>query len=121
MSKILMIDDDKMLLELMQEQIEESGHMVLTATTPSEAKRLFQDTSPDLVIIDVIIPGLDGLELLRQLKVLNPSFRAIILSGLDDRDLQDKAKKFGADLYLTKPVPADDFMTAINRLVAKEL
>ena len=118
MSKILMIDDDLMLLDMLQEYVEESGHLVLTTSKPEQAMKLFRDTKPDLVIIDVVMPGIDGLELLRQFKEIDSAVKSMILSGLDSDELREKAKELGANQYFVKPIQIDDFRKVLLKLIA---
>ena len=114
-----MIDDDAVLLDMLQEEVEASGHLVLKATNPDQAVRLFRDTEPELVIMDVIMPGFDGLELLRQFKEMRPGFKSIVLSGLNNEDLKANARKCGADYYLVKPVRIEDFRSMIENLLSR--
>lgn len=118
MSKILMVDDDQSLLDLLQECLEENGHLVLTATKTKEAMKLFQDTKPELVIIDIIMPQVDGLDLLRQFKSSGLEFKSILLSGLTDERLKEKAVEVGVNLYLIKPVSIDEFKETVNKVLS---
>lgn len=117
MSKILIIDDDKTQLEMLRDIIEETDHMVLIASEADEALRLFEDTKPDLVVIDVLMPHLDGLELLRQFKESGRNFKSIVLSGLNDDRCKEQAKVLEADQYLVKPVDLEDFTRIIHDLL----
>ena len=65
MSKIFIVDDDEILLAMLKDVLEESGDLVLMASKLEQALKLFDDTNPDLVIIDVIMPGGDGFDLLK--------------------------------------------------------
>jgi len=118
MSRILLIDDDAHLLDLLQDCLEEDGHLVLKATKAKEALQLFQDIKPELVIIDIIMPQVDGLELLSQFKKFGFSFKSILLSGLNDDKLKQKAQEVGADLYLAKPVPVENFNEIIKKILS---
>lgn len=118
MSKILMIDDDAHLLDLLQDCLEDEGHLVLKATEAKEAIKLFRDTKPELVIIDIIMPRVDGLELLKQFKSIGSDFKSILLSGLNDDQLKERAKEVGANLYLTKPIPVENFQKIINKILS---
>lgn len=119
MGKILIVDDDETLLEMMQDYLEEAGHshVVLMASKAERALKLFRDTSPDLVIMDIIMPGVDGFELLRQFKEINPVFKTILLSGVDSDECREMANNIGADRYLVKPVNLDSFRALIERML----
>ncbi len=117
MSKILAIDDDPVLLDMLQEYLEAHGHLVLKATKPQEAHRLFQDTKPDLVILDVIMPRTDGFKLLKQFKESSHPFKSIVLSGLADETCRQQAEALAADRYLVKPVDLEKFKMIIESLL----
>ncbi len=117
MAKILVIDDDELLLEEMREFLEDEGHVALLASKASEATRLIQDAKPDLMIIDIIMPGVDGFELLRQAKEMSPDSKTIVLSGVGDEQFKQKAEKLGADKYLVKPMHLDSFKELIDELL----
>lgn len=117
MSKILMIDDDPNMVDLMQDLLEDDGHIVLKATEPLQAMKLFQDTTPDLVIIDIIMPELDGFALLRQFKETGIGFKSILLSGIDSDKARNMSKELGADYYLAKPVNIDDLKLIVKNLL----
>jgi len=117
MAKILVVDDDELLLEEMREFLEEDKHLVTLASKAGEAIKLIQDTKPDLMIIDIIMPGVDGFELLRQAKEILPHSKAIVLSGVGDEQFKEKAKQLGADKYLVKPMHLESFKELINQLL----
>lgn len=117
MSKILIIDDDEILMEMLKDILEESEDVVLMASKPGQAMKLFEDTKPDLVIIDVIMPGLDGFELLRQFKECRHNVKSILLSGLNDDRCREQAEKLGADKYIVKPPDLEMLKLTIRRLL----
>lgn len=119
MSQILIIDDDKMLLEMLQEYLEDQGHLVLKAERAQEAVKLFRDTKPELVIIDIIMPKIDGLELLKNFKEIHSGFKSILLTGVSDERFKEKAQELGADRYLVKPVLLDNFKEIVNNLLLR--
>jgi MinD-like ATPase involved in chromosome partitioning or flagellar assembly/CheY-like chemotaxis protein len=102
---ILAIDDNPTNCDLLARQLKRQGYLVTTATNASQALRLLKAIPFDLILIDVIMPGIDGLELLRQLKQ-DESFKhipAIAISALDAIDGAARCIELGAEDYLQKP------------------
>jgi carbonic anhydrase len=103
---ILAIDDNPIACDLLTRQLKRQGHLVTTATNANQALRLLKAISFDLILIDVIMPGVDGLELLRQLKQ-DDRFKhipVIMLSALGEIESAVKCIKLGAADYLQKPL-----------------
>jgi MinD-like ATPase involved in chromosome partitioning or flagellar assembly/DNA-binding response OmpR family regulator len=102
---ILAIDDNPTNCDLLARQLKRQGYLVTTATNASQALRLLKAIPFDLILIDAIMPGIDGLELLRQLKQ-DDSFKhipAIVISALDPIDGAVRSIELGAEDYLQKP------------------
>ncbi len=103
---ILAIDDNPTNCDLLARQLKRQGYMVTTATNATQALRLLKAIPFDLILIDVIMPGIDGLELLRQLKQ-DDNFKhipAIAISALDAIDGAVRCIELGAEDYLQKPI-----------------
>ena len=117
MSKILLVDDDEILMDMLKNILEDSDDLILMASTGEQAMKLFQDTNPDLVIIDVIMPGMDGFELLKQFKERRQNFRSILLTGLNEDRGRKLARELGADSYLGKPPNIEILKSTIKHLL----
>jgi CheY-like chemotaxis protein len=117
MSRILIIDDDQALLEMLREVLEESDHLVLLASNAKQGLKLFEETKPDLVVIDIIMPGLDGFELLRRFKESGQNFKSVVLTGLNDERGREQAEALVADQYLVKPIDLEKFKGIIQDLL----
>jgi len=101
---ILIIEDDKFLRELMSRKLVSEGFKIEEAIDGEEGLRKLQEIKPDLILLDLILPGLDGFEVLQRIKD-NPSTGAIpvlILSNLGQRDEIEKGLKLGAADFLVK-------------------
>lgn len=102
--KILIVEDDKFLLKLYSEKLSREGFKIATATTGKEAINQISSSPPDLIILDIILPGKDGFEVLSEIK-LNPKTKkipVIILTILgEDKDIK-MGKELGADDYIIK-------------------
>lgn len=115
--KILAVDDSPPILFLLQSIIAPLGHQVITATSGVEGIQKFHDESPDLVLMDIMMPDLDGFEATRQIKSTpnNGIWTPIImLSALDEPADFSKGLEAGADDYLTKPIDAGLLTTKIR-------
>src|SRR5262245_20526250 len=102
--KVLLVDDDVDLLELLKIRLETWGYEVSVASDGEEAQTLTDAIDPDIVISDVLMPGLSGMELLRGLKAGNPKRPIILITVQDSVDLAVEAMKQGAHDFLTKPL-----------------
>lgn len=108
MSLILVIDDDPDILALLTQQLREREHRVLTTPSAENGLDLAQTGNPDLVILDIMMPGLDGLEVLRRLRA-DPVTRltpVIMITAESKQPLVVEAMKFGVADYLLKPYTA---------------
>ncbi|MBU2470438.1 MAG: response regulator [Proteobacteria bacterium] len=114
---VLVVDDESMITELLVRLLSEKGYEVSSATDGSEALDFLRGRACDLVISDVRMPRLDGLQLLKALKDLNPRLPVIMISGYDDTTTVVSALKAGAENFLAKPLDLDE----LDQVVAKTL
>lgn len=103
MSKILVVDDEEDVGELVQSFLEGQGYQVLVATSAKRAFELVSLEKPDLIFLDVVMPGMDGLQCLREIRKMQPDTIVIMVSGLHDENVAKEAIRYGAYDYLTKP------------------
>lgn len=118
MSRILLVDDSPTMLYAMRAALADKGHEVITATDGEEALQLATKEQPNLVLLDVILPKLNGFEVCRQLKSsaeTNHIPVVMITSKTRDKDRHWGIEQ-GADDYVTKPFEAGDLLDVINRL-----
>src|SRR5579864_6277443 len=101
---ILLVDDEPGMLRYIRTLLEVDDYKVETASTGEEAlKHVQKGLQPDLVLLDVLMPGIDGLETLEQLRKGQPALKVVMLSCVDDTRKVVQAMKLGAQDYLTKP------------------
>ena len=115
---ILVVDDDIDLLELTSQALEAYGFTVFTATTGEEALEVFGQLAPDLVILDIMMPGLDGREVCLRLRRIS-AVPIIFLTGLDSVDSIVKGLVEGADDYLVKPFMNAELIARVNALLRR--
>jgi DNA-binding NtrC family response regulator len=116
MANILAVDDDPMMLRYVRSLLECEGYTVQTASSGAEALREMQSpTRPELILLDMIMPELDGLETLSQILAVAPSAKVVMLSGQHDPAGIVQAMKMGATDYLAKPVDEERLLEAARR------
>jgi len=103
MYRILVVDDQKGVCFSFKKILEKLGYMVITASSGEEAMEVVTNSEPDLIIMDVMLPGIDGLEALRRIKEINPKFVVIMMTAYSTTQKAIRAMEFGAYDYLTKP------------------
>jgi len=104
MPKILVVEDDKFLRELIVSKLTKENYIVLTAFDGEEGIKKIKEEKPDLVLLDLILPGIDGFEVLSQMKrdIIVSSIPVIILSNLGQKEDIEKGLELGANDYLIK-------------------
>lgn len=116
-SRILVVDDEWAVVDLLSRFLTKKGYKVTTACDGREAWELFQSQAFDLVLSDVRMPTLSGLQLLEEIKRANPRIPVILISGYGEVDIVVKALKAGAENFMAKPLRLD----ALERLVEQSL
>jgi len=112
---ILIVDDESELLEMLQWQLQEHAYTVHTATSGKEALAILQKKSIPIVISDIRMPGMDGIELVEKAKKLLPDVQCIFITGHGGRKTAVEATKLGGFSYLQKPLSVDELVVAIQR------
>lgn len=118
MVKILIMDDEPALRNIVYNILKPLGHQMFTAEDGKQAIEIAHKEIPDLAMLDMRVPDMDGLEVLAELKKINPSIRAIMLSGFGDVDTAVGALKQGAFDYISKPFKVDEVMKVVNKALA---
>lgn len=114
--KILIVDDDQHIRRLYKEELEEEGYEVLIADTGTQALELFDKENPDLVTLDILMPDVDGIKLLRQMKEKKPQIPIIMSTAYDYRD--DFAV-WASEAYIVKSAELTDLKEAIKKLLGR--
>lgn len=115
--KILIVDDDLNILRLYKEELEEDGYDIVTASSGEEALRVFEAENPDLVTLDILLPDIDGIKLLRQMKEKKPRMPIIMSTAYDYRD--DFAV-WASEAYIVKSADLTELKSTIKKLSEKE-
>jgi len=113
MKKILLVDDEEGIQMLYREELEDEGYKVISAYTGEEGLKKVKDESPDLVILDIQMPGMNGIETLRQMKMNNPDL-PVILSSAYNEYKQDLGA-WASDEYVVKSSDITDLKEAVRK------
>jgi two-component system response regulator AtoC len=115
-AKILLVDDEPGMLRYIKTLLEVEEHQVATASTGEEAVEIVEKgMAPDLVLLDLLMPGIDGLETLEKLRKLRPGVKVVILSCVNDTKKVVQAIRLGASDYITKPFQKAELDAVIDQ------
>ncbi|HXV13888.1 MAG TPA: sigma-54 dependent transcriptional regulator [Candidatus Krumholzibacteria bacterium] len=114
-SRVLIIDDDESLRKVMGYMLEEAGYDVDRAASAEEGLRVIGERRPDLVLSDIKMPKKDGIELLADIKRVDPTIPVVILTAFASVETAVEAMKRGASDYLTKPIARDDLTLTVAK------
>jgi len=112
---ILLVDDEEGIRKVLSIALSDMGYRVVTAQNGVEALRIFKDERPTIVLTDIKMPEMDGIELLRRLKNISPDTEVIMITGHGDMDLAIKSVKYEATDFVTKPINDEVLEIALNR------
>ena len=120
-NKILIVDDQAMMLKLMSHPLEQDGYTIVTAMTGQEALQKIQNEQPNLVILDLMLPDISGIDVCRRIRqVLHlTDLPIIILSGQTELSAKIHGLEAGADEYVTKPVDPKEMAVRVKSLLAR--
>ncbi len=122
--RVLLVDDDEALLELLARQLEADDYDVACAKNGEDALGLLKESAPDVVVMDVVMPETDGIELLLSIRKQHPATKAVVMSGgsprhyLDPDTLLSTARHLGAIEVLQKPFRARELTSILATLLA---
>ena len=120
--RILVVDDDPTSLKLLDLILSKEGYQVMTASNGLEALRKARLESPDLLILDVMLPGFDGFEICHRLRTepATATMPIMMLSSKQQKSDQDAASKVGANAFLAKPVDRAALLTKVAELLGDQ-
>ena len=113
--RILLIDDEEGIRKVLGITLEDIGYEVLSAENGEEALRLFRKTAPPIVLTDIKMPGIDGIQVLKTIKEEKPDTEVIMITGHGDMELAIRSLKFDATDFITKPINDDALEIALKR------
>ncbi|BDG04219.1 GGDEF domain-containing response regulator [Anaeromyxobacter oryzae] len=117
--RILVVDDEKFFQDLFRDLLAGAGHATRAASSGEEALQRLAEEQFDLLLTDVVMPGLDGIALVREAKRRDPDLEAIAITGHEDVRLAVQAMKAGCSDFLTKPVETDELLRVADRVLGR--
>jgi two-component system, response regulator, stage 0 sporulation protein F len=111
--KILIVDDEEGILLLYKEELEEEGFGVVTAMNGEQALHIFNESPPNLVILDINMPGINGIQVLRQMKEINPNLPVILSSAYPE--YKGDLGAWASDEYIVKSANMTELKTAVHK------
>lgn len=118
--KILIVDDQYGIRILLNEVLQKVGYETYQAANGVQALEIAKEHSPDLVLLDMKIPGMDGIEILKRMKEYDPNIAVIIMTAYGELDMIQRAKDLGAITHFAKPFDIDDIRNAVNKYLPIE-
>lgn len=116
--RVLVVDDEDEIRQLLQEYLTRRGYDVATASDGAEALQEIDRYRPHLMLLDLVMPGTDGLTVLRQLNARAKKPSIIVVTALDDPGIAEQARSLGTFDYLTKPIDLDQLEVSLRAQVA---
>ena len=115
MKKILLVDDEESIQIIYREEFEDEGYEVISALDGETGLKKFQEEQPDLVILDIRMPGMGGIQVLRQMKMINPAVPVILSSAY--QEFKRELGSWASDDYIVKSGNLDELKGAVKRLL----
>lgn len=118
MKRILIVDDEENIRELYRVELSEEGYKVELAENGQQALSKFESFRPDLVTLDVIMPGMNGIEVLQRIREKNPSVPVLLLTAFGD--FRQDFTTWASDAYIVKSADVSELKETIRRLLGKK-
>jgi DNA-binding response OmpR family regulator len=116
--KILVVDDEAPIRDLLSTYLGKYGYEVLTACEAAEARRIVNEQTVHMAILDIVLPDTDGMEFLSELRKAHPNLPVVMLTGIGfDEELLVEAQERGASGYLSKSLPLDQLLMEVRRIL----
>ena len=116
MKKILLVDDEESIHLLYREEFEEDGYEVHSALSGEEALEKLNIVAPDLVILDINMPGMNGIDVLRRMKEMQPNMPVILCSAY--QEFKQDLASWASDAYIVKSANLDELKAAVHNLLS---
>ncbi|MDY6954909.1 MAG: response regulator, partial [Thermodesulfobacteriota bacterium] len=119
MSKLLVIDDERPILDVLEMSLAGEGYEVMTAENGEQGLKIFEDFGPKVVLTDIKMPGIDGIEVLKRIKAMDNEAEVIVITGHGDMDSAVAALQHGASDFINKPIRSEVLTLALERAEKK--
>jgi DNA-binding response OmpR family regulator len=121
MKIILVVDDEPIVIYVLKKYLTKKGYQVHTATNGNDAVGKAKELRPHIVLLDIALPDMSGLDVLREIKKIDPNISVIMVTGVFEEKIAINAMQFGACDYVTKPFHYDYLETAVSVKIAMVL
>lgn len=111
---VCVLDDDPSVVKATSRLLSSAGWNVASFTDPTDFLRHAEECQPKVVVLDILMPAMNGLEVQKRLQAISPESRVIILTSKDDPSVRAKAAEQGASAFFTKPIGDDEFLAGIE-------
>ncbi|MFA6742738.1 MAG: response regulator [Candidatus Neomarinimicrobiota bacterium] len=118
--RILIVDDEQNVCDFLEEFLKYKGYSALKASSGDEALHSIKEKGTDLILLDLLMPGMSGLEVLENVRKLYPDLPVIILTGVKDKRMVDDTLNLGADDYICKPIDLDVLEKSISNSLQRK-
>ncbi|MBD3264184.1 MAG: response regulator [Candidatus Omnitrophica bacterium] len=115
--KILVVDDEEQIVDFLCHFLSRFGITAAGATSGEEALRVFSQFNPQWIFLDIKMPGMDGFEILKNVKKIDPQVRTIMITGRNDEVSESQAKELGVYDYIIKPLDLDELKGKIKEYI----
>ena len=119
MSKVLVIDDESSIRKLLDISLTYKGYEVITAKSGEQGIEVYEREKPAIVLTDIKMPGMDGIEVLRKVKQINPETEVIVITGHGDMDIAVRSLQLDASDFITKPIMDEALSVALSRAMER--
>ncbi len=120
MAKILLIDDEEMIRRRLEELLVMDGYEVFLAEDGKRGLEIFKKENPGIILVDIKMPGMDGIEVLEEVKKVSPETQVLVISGHGEREISIDVLRRKAFDYITKPINYDKLVISIERALEKQ-
>ena len=117
--QVLLVDDEPGILRVLGISLADRGYRVMTAESGEEALRVFHEARPEVILTDIKMPGMDGIELLKRVKAESPNTEVIMITGHGEMELAIQSLKYDASDFITKPINDETLDIALRRAIER--
>jgi two-component system chemotaxis response regulator CheY len=114
----MVVDDALFMRTKCVKLLTENGYEVVAAKSGAEAVAIYRESSPDVVLLDITMPDMDGFEALKRIRKVDPNARIAMVTALDQEGITERALREGANHYVVKPYNAVRILSAIEKLLS---
>jgi len=119
MAKVMVVEDAPFIREMIRDILESHEHQIVAeASNGQEALEKYQATKPEIVLMDILMPGMDGLSAINKIREVDPQARIIVVSALVKETLKKEALRAGALDFVAKPFQVERLLEAVNAAMA---